>query len=1142
MQARPEHDTPYGRYTMSAKVGVAAGEVIWGIVSAADGQQATYYFRGSAIDGCAAAEHAARPGDVILEAVYYAAVKEHISVESSGNQYRLAGVVAPLPEPQMPDLSIADAEPFMPFVPRQAIRAGRTGEFRPVVNMFISLPTVRTEAQLDIFMQTVFNLQRRYGGLLKQLDYGDKGAKLLLFWGAPVAHENDIQRALNFILDLQTQTAIPINGGLTYQVAHAGYIGSSLRGEYTCYGRGVNLAARFMTGAPRGEIWVDEHIARRAEAQFDLEFEGEKSFKGFAGPQKVYILFERADRTETLYTGQLIGREAHVARLSEFVAPIYAGHSPGMFVIWGEPGAGKSRLAHEFLAHHLPPGADTQVFLAQADEILRQSLNPFRYWLKRYFGQSEGLAESRNKRSFNRRLDQLIAETEAQPLADELDRVRSFLGALVGLTWPDSLYEQVDARARQEHTFSALTALLQAESRRQPAVLLLEDVHWLDQDSAAFLAALLTELTGSDGGHFPLAVLATSRYEGADQPLMEMPFQDMNLSALNPADLATLAQAYLAAPPAQNLLTLLVERSTGNPFFAEQILRYLQEAGQLQKENGTWQLVNQEKSPLPSDVNALLVARLDRLTHAVREVVQTAAVLGREFEIRVLSQMLQGDGALPDKISLAEQEAIWSALNEIRYIFKHALLRDAAYRMQLRARRQELHKLALEALEYLYQDDLSGRYGELAYHALAAELPAPAYRYSLAAGNQAMRRYAAAEAVEHYRPAMDLLGQVDSTAEQRRQLCTQYGRALELIGDPAAALAHYERMEQLAHELNDQPLELAAVVAQGTMRSTGNVVRDSELAEALSEKGLELAAMLDDRAAEAKIHWNMIHVFRLTGRYEQALASGLRALELAEAYDLREQLAYIANDLGTVYMGLGEIAKMLTTIKRAVGLWRELENRPMLTDSLAIYGLTLAMTGHFEQALVVAEEGIALSQAANNRWGEAIMHYTPALVHLQRLEIEAGLAHANVSLRLAREGGVILAQFYMRLFQSLLYLAAKDYNEAIRSAGQSLSVANQHLPHLKSAPSGVMAIAHIELGDLETAGELVSSYQIDPDQLSMIKMLLPELGQCWYLLAQGAYADLLAVTTKVVAFGEKQGLSLPMPQFYLVQGRGYLAL
>ena len=482
VQARPELDTLYGSFEITARVGVASGAVIWGIVTAEEGQQACYYFRGAAIDGCSAAEHVAAPGEVILDAPTYQAVANLIAFEPVGSCFRLVGLIGSLPGPRLGVPPGADPELVGHFVPPEVIQAGQTGEFRQVVTVFISLPTVRTESQLAIFMQTVFILQEQYGGLLSRLDFGDKGANLLLFWGAPAAHENDIQRALHFILELQTQTAIPINGGITCQIAHAGYFGSPQRGEYTCYGRGINLAARFMTGAPRGEIWVDQHIAERAGGQFDLEFEGEQTFKGFGEPQKVYILFERKDVSDLPYAGRLIGREDDLARLAEFIAPIDTGQSAGMFVIWGEPGAGKSRLAHECLTRRLQSHPNSQVFFAQTDEILRQSLNPFRYWLRRYFGYSQGLAEARNKRNFNRKLDQLIAETQVQALADELDRVRSFLGALVGLYWPDSLYEQVDPKRRREHTFAALAALLKAESRRHPSILLLEDAHWIDQD------------------------------------------------------------------------------------------------------------------------------------------------------------------------------------------------------------------------------------------------------------------------------------------------------------------------------------------------------------------------------------------------------------------------------------------------------------------------------------------------------------------------------------------------------------------------------------------------------------------------------------------------------------------------------------
>ncbi len=627
-----------------------------------------------------------------------------------------------------------------------------------------------------------------------------------------------------------------------------------------------------------------------------------------------------------------------------------------------------------------------------------------------------------------------------------------------------------------------------------------------------------------------------------------------------------MSQAYLGAPAGDDLLAVLVERSEGNPFFGEQILHYLVELGQVEQVDGTWRLVAGDQSPLPGDVNALLVARLDRLDPGVREVVQTAAVLGREFELRVLAQMLPGQPDLPGKLATAEQEAIWSAVSEDRYQFKHALLREAAYRMQLRARRQSLHKLALAAIESLPEADfaslpqadfaslpqadfaslpqagISARFGELAYHALAADLPEPAFRYSLLAGNQAMEKYAAAEAVNHYRPAMELLGKVEASSAQRRQLCSLYGRALELTGDPAAALAHYQSMEKLARELGDRSLELDALVAQGTLRSTGNVMSDFELAELLGRQGLNLAQALNDRTAEAKILWNLTNVYRLTGRYEQSLASGLLAFELAEASGLREQMAYIANDLSRAYMGLGQVSEMLANSRRTVELWREVRNQPMLIDGLANYGMALAMTGQFTQALAIAEEGIALSQASNNLWGEAFMRYTPVLVHLQRLQIEAGLEHAAIALRLAQESGASIVQFYLGLFQFLLHLAANDVHQAFQSAEQSLAVASQHFKFQKPAASAALAIACIEMGEMDKADELVSSYQVDPESLGMLLLLMPELARCWYLSARGQYTDLLPLTKQITQFAGIQGLSFLLPQFFLLQAQAQLAI
>ncbi|MFN2221605.1 MAG: adenylate/guanylate cyclase domain-containing protein, partial [Candidatus Promineifilaceae bacterium] len=202
MASAADYPTPYGNFTMSVKVGLSLGQMSWGIVSSKNGRRAAYYFQGPAIDGCANAQRLARAGEVVVDAAVREAAGSMITAVPVGDQFRVTEVNDELSAPQPVNLGQVQADIVNHFFPPEALQQELSGELRPVVSMFVGLPTVRTEDQLEVFLQLIFELQDRYGGLLNRLDYGDKGANLLLFWGAPIAHENDVTRALNFIVDL----------------------------------------------------------------------------------------------------------------------------------------------------------------------------------------------------------------------------------------------------------------------------------------------------------------------------------------------------------------------------------------------------------------------------------------------------------------------------------------------------------------------------------------------------------------------------------------------------------------------------------------------------------------------------------------------------------------------------------------------------------------------------------------------------------------------------------------------------------------------------------------------------------------------------------------------------------------------------
>jgi class 3 adenylate cyclase/tetratricopeptide (TPR) repeat protein len=969
MLSHAEYSTAYQTFNVSAKVGLAIGDVQWGILLSAKGHTGVYYFKGNAVDGCAEAEHQANAGEIILQAEFFRQIESVALAEPLGAHYRLQQVKMGLPPPQPAHEISCDPEIMAVFFPQKILTQDLSGEFRQVVNMFINLPSVRTETQLAIFIDSLFDLQEKYGGLLNRLDFGDKGTNLLLFWGAPTAFENDIERALNFILDLQMVTSLPISSGVTYRISHAGFIGGRLHVEYTCFGRGVNLAARFMTAASRGEIWVDEYIAERAAHHFEIEFVEERTFKGFQLPQKVFVLFERKEEEKPFFTGALSGREADLERLRQFVQPIFLGGYPGMLVVTGEPGIGKSRLVHDFLADLQSTGQQKfQIFLGQTDEILRQSLNPFKYWLQKYFSVAEAQGESRNKRNFNRKMDTLIATIGDPQLANELDRTRSFLGALVGLHWPDSLYEQLDAPGRYKNTFIALTTLLQAESLQTPVILLLEDIHWLDADSGTFLTQLGRILAVQENQAYPVAILATSRSGKHDLGLLEQIFFDLTLAGLPRNHLNTLAAQLLQSPPSEDLLNLLEQRAEGNPFYAEQILRFMIDGDLLVLDQGVWQIRAGQVDTLPIDVNVLLVARLDHLTQEVKEAVQTAAVLGREFEVNLLSYMLRKEDANPlPEIALAEKEAIWTALTELRYIFIHGLLRDAAYQMQVHTRRKALHSLALEAYEKLSGDSLAEHYGELAYHAEQAGLGEKARHYLHLAGCAALEAYQNEMAVDYFTRALALTPPDD--APRRCDLLMKREQVYLYLAKNAERERDLVELAGLLPELGDDSKSVEVLLRQSRLDlDLGQYAQ----ADAYGTRAADLAVSIEELEKASVAFRYLASSSMRQGKLEQAANLARQSVSLARKCGSREEEGRAVNILGMIMLEQGKLEEAQEAFKHGLEITHETGDFRFLGAPLNNLGLVATQQWNYIEAQNYFQQALEVAQKIGERIGEAI--------------------------------------------------------------------------------------------------------------------------------------------------------------------------
>lgn len=798
------------------------------------------------------------------------------------------------------------------------------GEFRNVASLFLSFDGITSYPELIVLLN---DLSNRYGGTFTGLDFGDKGATCLIHFGAPLAHENDMQRALDFVLALRKSCprGARLRAGVTRDIRYAGFNGGTQRNEFACLGRATNLAARLMMKAPWKDIWADSKVFTATNTSYQWKLQGQFTLKGFDQPVPAYSLErEKLAVQKEFFAKAMIGRESETARLARLVEPIFAGRFTGMVYVEGDPGLGKSYLVETF-RRSLEKAKNDQPFLwldAPCDQTLRVSFNPFEYALREYFKQSVSSGKEENHSNFDDQLDWLIgrlADEEAE-LKRELDRSRSFLAALVGLRWQASAYERADPKLRFSSTIAAIASWLRAESSIQPVVLHVEDAHWMDGASMQVVQAVAAVCVRS-----PVAIICSCRFRDDGSPFRiplppQIPQHNVALAPLSAEKIRELAEVLTDGPVSDVLATILTDNVGGNPFFAEQFLAYWQEeSSPMSAGRNDTSVTMPSVFMLPNDVNSILIARLDRLQPQVKRTIQAASVLGREWNLRVLAAMLEDEQALLEQVKVAEKQCIWSPMDDIRYQFRNVLLRNAAYEMQARARLQDLHQRAALAIERVHGADLSGLLPELGRHWKRAGVAEKAREYFLLGARDAVDRYAHAEAKRLYKSYLKLIG--DPTPQS---VIVRY----ELCRDVLEAQGQYEEAKQehiqVIHEsqlITDRATESLGLLGLGRVHWAMGLI---DTARELYERSILVAREIGHRWTEGLALGDLAILYKDQGRLEEARALYEYALAVDREVGNRKEEGRVLGNLALLYKNVGLHDQARQADEQALEIQREI--------------------------------------------------------------------------------------------------------------------------------------------------------------------------------------------------------------------------
>ena len=410
---------------------------------------------------------------------------------------------------------------------------------------------------------------------------------------------------------------------------------------------------------------------------------------------------------------------------------------------------------------------------------------------------------------------------------------------------------------------------------------------------------------------------------------------------------------------------------------------------------------------------------------------------------------------------------------ELEYLFRHALVQEAAYGSLLLSDRRQMHSIVAQVLEDIFQGKLDEVTAVLGHHWQLAEQPQKALGCFVRAGDVAAKTYANDEAVAHYGRSLTLAQQTKTDSQTLVHLCTALGRVLEVQSNYHKALAHYQAMSQLAEQLGDQYLTLAALMGRTTLRVTATSVHDLELGEILAQQAIALAQRLGDEPAQTKLLWNMINFYQYSGRPEQAIATGEQALILAQQQQAAETEAYIRNDLALCYNSFGRIQDCLYMAEQAGILWRQLNNLPMLIDSLAQVSIAHYYRGNYAQSIAAGNEGFQLGQAIENLQAQAYVRIQMGLAHWKLGQTNSALNIYSACIQLAEAANFIPVQIYAHGNLALVLAGLGVWDAALSEAQTAQKLAQDFFPMALPYAQDVLILVRVGRGELAAAETII---------------------------------------------------------------------
>jgi len=981
----------------------------------------------------------------------------------------------------------------------------------------------------------------RYEGALARL----MGDGILAFFGAPIAHEDDAERACRAALDIITRageyaarleaergvSGFNVRVGIHTGLVVVGEVGSDLRVEYTAMGDAVNTASRMETAAEPGTVLITEDTHRLIAPLFETKALGPVEVRGRGKPVAVYrvlapMAVEGKPRGITGLDSPLVGREAEMQTLREALGHLQAGVG-GIVTVVGEAGIGKSRLVAEVRKAATPLGTGWVEgrCLSYGGSI---AYLPWVDMLHSFLRVAPDAAPAILRDALQGWVRELCPAS--------FDDVYPYLGRMMSLPLEDEVEDKLrglDPEGMKVLTFRAVETVVQCAVSDSPLVLVCEDLHWADPSSLELLEHLLS-LTD----RVPLLLVSAFRpyrehgcwrIREVASRLYDHRYTDMRLNPLSTADGEVLVGNLLEVEALPRPLRVrILDHAEGNPFYVEEVIRSLIDSEVIVYDETTeqWQARQRvEDIAIPDTLQGVLMARIDRLQEEARRVLQIASVIGRIFLYRILATITQEERELDTQLLTLQREEMIrqrARVPELEYIFKHHLTQDAAYNGLLRRDRRLFHRQVAEARERLFPDRIEEQLGLLAHHWERAGEHPKAIQYLRRAGEQAAAQFANAEAIVYFSRALELTPAEDHAG--RYDLLRVRERVYDVQGSREAQRQDLTGLQEMAEAMDDDGLRVEVALREARY---GVVTSDYPRAIAATQRAIYLARAAGDVQRQVTGHLQLGAALYDSGEYERARAALEQALALARAAGLRRAEAESLSRIGLVLWYRFKHADSRAHYEQALRIYREVGDQRGEDWTLWLVGLVSLSTRDYCQARALFQQRLRSMREIGNRRQEGLV--LSPLGHVYHLlgDYDRARACYEESLRIRRETEDRRGEAGALRGLASLFHHLGDDEAALQYSQRALLVAREAAARSRQAGAltwlghALMALGHRD-GAVDAYREALALMR-ELGQWSRTSQ--PLAGQACVSLAQG---DLAQAQTHVEEIMSRLGTGIPI--------------